>query len=117
MRSSRLVYEWLLSTLEIGRSILAVRQSLLRLDPRHRHGTIQTALESLQTFFESPSRSRREGLLNALRDCRQEVRSANMAEGQVDAMEMERLKIELALIRTVVLNSATFPLYREDACR
>lgn len=115
MRSSRLVYEWLLSTLEIGRSILAVRQSLLRLDPRHRRGAIQTALESLQSFFESPSRSGREGLLNALRDCLQEVRSANMEQG--DAGVMERLRIELALIRTVVLNSATFPLYQEDACR
>lgn len=116
MRSSRLVYEWLLSTLEIGRAILAIRRSRQRLYSMYNHSSIDPALESIKIYFETPSPSGREKLLNALQKSLQELHSTQMPSEKGQLKRMKTLLVELALIRTVLRNSSTFPLVTEDSC-
>lgn len=117
MRSSRLVYEWLLSTLEIGRAILAIRRSLQRLYAQYHHPSIDAALESIKEYFESPSALGRTELLSILQKCLQELHSVQLPSQKGQMMRIQTLIVELALIRTVLLNSATFPVVTEDSCR
>lgn len=116
MRSSRLVFEWLLSTLEIGRAVLAIRRSLQRLYPHYHHPIIDTALESLKRYFETPSQSGREELLSTLHKTLQKLHSAQIPSEKGQYKRFQTLIVELALIRTVLLNSTTFPLILEDSC-
>lgn len=116
IRSSRLVYEWLLSTLEIGRSILAIRRSLQRLYPQYRHPGIEAALESIKDYFEAPEVSGREKLLTTLQQSLQELHSTQMPSEKGQFKRFQTLIVELALIRTVLRNSGSFPLVKEDSC-
>ncbi|MDP2849471.1 MAG: FUSC family protein [Sulfuricurvum sp.] len=116
MRSSRLVYEWLLSTLEIGRAILAIRRSLQRLYRQYHHSSIDTALESIKEYFESPSPLGRNELLSILEKSLQELHSFQLPSQKGQRKRIQRLIVELGLIRTVLLNSATFPVVTEDSC-
>jgi len=117
MRSSRLVFEWLLTTLEIGRAILAIRRSLQRLYTQYRHPRISDVLESIKNYFEGPSDERRELLLSDLKETIAILRRAERPNEKVQFKRFESLITELALIRTVLLHSTTFPLAKEDSCR
>jgi len=117
MRSSRLVYEWLLTTLEIGRAILAIRRSIQRLYVHNRHHRIADALESIKSYFEAPSEERRELLISDLKETIAILHRAHRPNEKVQLKRFESLIVELALIRTVLLHSTTFPLTKEDSCR
>ncbi|HEX5329593.1 FUSC family protein [Sulfuricurvum sp.] len=117
MRSSRLVFEWLLATLEIGRSVLAIRRSLNRIPPQfHSHSPVK-ALESIKDFFEEPSDVGRVDLLNTLNETIHALRSGAYPSERGALKRYEMLIVECALIRTIVFNSTTFPLIKEDSCR
>lgn len=116
MRSSRLVFEWLLSTLEIGRAILTIRRTLQRIYLRYHTKSIDIALESIKDYFETPSLSKREQLLNTLKNTLQELRLTQMPSEKAQFKRVQTLIVELALIRTVLLNSQTFPVVTEDSC-
>ncbi len=116
MRSSRLVFEWLLSTLEIGRSILTIRRTLQRIYLRYHTKSIDIALESLEEYFETPSLSQRDQLLNTLKSMLQELRLMQMPNEKAQFKRVQILIVEFALIRTVLLNSQTFPVVTEDSC-
>lgn len=113
MRSSRLVFEWLLATLEIGRSILAIRRSA----QRYPHLHITSALESIKRYFETPSESTQAILLVSLKETIASLRSGDRPSEKIPLKHFESLITEFSLIRTVLLNSTTFPLSKEDSCR
>jgi uncharacterized membrane protein YccC len=116
MRSSRLVFEWLLTTLEIGRSILAIRRSQKRLYDRYHPESIDIALESIKEYFEAPSSSGKDRLLGILQESLQALRVTQMPSEKAQFKRVQRVIVELALIRTVLLNSQTFPVVTEDSC-
>ncbi len=117
MRSSRLVFEWLLATLEIGRAILVIRRSIKRLYSHYQQTHIAVALESIKGYFDMPSESRREVLLMALEETISTLRNTDRPHEAMQKKHIETLIIEFALVRTVLLNSTTFPLAKEDSCR
>jgi uncharacterized membrane protein YccC len=105
VRSSRFVFEWLLSSLEIGRAVIAVRKVLESRAVPSRHGKIDAALQALQIYFEIPNQGTSRQMLQALEDVLQnEVSDINIYD-------------EIALIYTIVSNPASLPTYKEDACR
>jgi hypothetical protein len=116
MRSSRLVYEWLLSTLEIGRAILTIRRSIQRLYSHYLHPSVDNAMELIKSYFETPSVSGRDQLLSTLQKSLQELHSSPMPTEIGQRKRVEILIVELTLIRTVLINSETFPLLSEDSC-
>lgn len=116
MRSSRLVYEWLLSTLEIGRAILTIRRSIQRLYSHYLHPSVNSVMELIKSYFETPSVSGRDQLLSTLQKSLQELHSSPMPTEIGQRKRVEILIVELTLIRTVLINSETFPLLSEDSC-
>jgi hypothetical protein len=117
MRSSRLVYEWLLSTLEIGRAILAIRRSQQRLYSHYRHPNIEGSLVCLKNYFDVPSESSRDALLSILKETLLTLRSENMPSEKIQMKRMMRVVTELALIHTVMQNALSLPVITEDSCR
>lgn len=117
MRSSRLVYEWLLSTLEIGRAILSIRRSLQRLYSHYRHPKIEGSLVCLKNFFDTPSEASRDALLNSLKETLLTLRSENMPSEKIQMKRMKSVVTELALIHTVMQNALSLPVITEDSCR
>lgn len=117
MKSSRLVFEWLLATLEIGRAILAIRRSMQRLYPQYRHPQIGIAIESLKQYFETPDDEHRKDLLDTLKETIKTLRNAQRPSEKIQLKRYDGLIVELALIRTVLLHATTFPVVKEDLCR
>lgn len=117
MRSSRLVFEWLLATLEIGRAVLTVRRSTQRLYAHYQHPQIAGALDSIKNYFEAPSHSLREALLIDLKETIAVLRDAPRPSEPIQKKRFESLIVEFALIRTVLLHSTSFPLVKEESCR
>lgn len=117
MRSSRLVFEWLLTTLEIGRAVLAIRRSLQRLYLQYQPPGIDSVLDSIKNYFEAPTLSGRERVLMQLHTSLQTLHEAQMPLEKAQLKRMQTLIVEMALIRTVLLNSSTFPVLTEDSCR
>lgn len=117
MRSSRKVFEWLLTSLEIGRSILVVRRSLLRLHEEYHPALARTLLQKMPYYFEAPSAEKREKLLALLRDCYEEFDSMKCPVEKAQYRRQKNIRTEIAMIYTVVRNSPNFPLSSEDVCR
>ncbi|HZF69948.1 FUSC family protein [Sulfuricurvum sp.] len=117
MRSSRLVYEWLLSTLEIGRAILAIRRSQLRLYSHYRHPKIESSLLCIKNFFDAPSLELRKTLLQSLSETIRMLREENIPTENIQMKRMKHLITELALIHTVLQNDLSLPIATEDSCR
>ena len=117
MRSSRLVYEWLLSTLEIGRAILAIRRSQQRLYSHYRHPKIEASLLCIKSFFDDPSLELRKTLLQSLSETIRMLRNENIPTENIQMKRMKNLITELALIHTVLQNDLSLPIATEDSCR
>ncbi len=117
MKSSRLVFEWLLATLEIGRAILAIRRGMQRLYPHYRHPQIGVAIESLKHSNETPDDEHRKALLDTLKETIKTLRNTERPGEKIQLKRYESLIVELALIRTVLLHATTFPVVKEDLCR
>ena len=116
VRSSRLVYEWLLSTLEIGRAVVAVRRGRQRLYSQYRHPKIEAALLCINHFFDAPTLALRETLLHNLSEAISILRSENMPTEKVQMTRMKNLITELALIHTVLQNDLSLAVVTEDSC-
>jgi len=116
MRSSRLVFEWLLLTLEIGRAILSIRRSLQRLSPLYQYNEIENALESIRVFFNTPSETLRDALLITLKSSIKELRSSEVLSEKVPSNRLQIIISEFALIRTILLNVDSFPLIKGNSC-
>ena len=74
-------------------------------------------MESIKGYFEAPEVSGREKLLTALQKSLQELHASQMPSEKGQSKRLQSVIVELALIRTVLRNSNTFPLVKEDSCR
>lgn len=94
MRSSRLVFEWLLATLEIGRAVLTVQaEYMARLYTHYQHPQIAGALDSIKNYFEAlPPR---EALLSDLKETIAVLRDATRPSEPIRRSRFESLIVEL----------------------
>lgn len=106
VRSSRLVYEWLLATLEIGGAIMRIRKSLNRLDGEFAY--INQTIEAIREYFHSPSEALKQALLVSLKST---IKSLHVGQKQ----EIHII-VQLSLIQTILLSSIAIPVYKEDSC-
>ena len=107
VRSSRLVYEWLLTTLEIGGAIMRIRKSLNRLDGEFE--PINQTLEEIREYFDSPSEALKQTLLESLKGA---IKSLHVKQKQ----EIHIIA-QLSVIQTILLSRIAIPVFKEDSCR
>ena len=107
VRSSRLVYEWLLATLEIGGAIMRIRKSLNRLDGEFE--SVNQTLEAIREYFDSPSEALKQTLLESLKGAITSLHVKQKQEIHIIA--------QLSLIQTILLSRIAIPVFKEDSCR
>jgi len=117
MRSNRLVFEWLLSTLEIGRAVIAVRRGRRRLPLSCASDGVDSALYALRNYFSNPSGETRVQLLDALKEALTALHERGASADETEFKRIQKVVNELALIRTIMLNESALPIVAEDACR
>lgn len=118
MKSSKMVFEWLLSTLELGRSILTIRKSLLRLHEEYHPALIYIALQRIIDYFESPTQPKKEKLLETLHQCFKQFDKLKCPVEKAQHRRQKNLKTEIAMVYTIISNSESFPNNTmEDLCR
>ena len=104
VRSSRLVYEWLLTTLEIGGAIMRIRRSLNRLDREFE--TVDQVLELIKQYFQTPSETLKQSLLESLKYTIQSLH----------VRQEVHIIAQLSLIKTILLSRVSIPVIKEDSC-
>ncbi|MBU0633419.1 FUSC family protein [bacterium] len=116
MRSSRLVFEWLLSTLELGRAIIAVRRNMKKLGGSYGFIHINRSVYVIKNYFENPSEAKLEVLLVTLRETLEILEDYEKTVEKVYRKRVHAIIGELALIRTIMLTKSSLPIVMEDSC-
>ena len=109
-RSSALVLAWLLSTLEIGRAVIAIRRHLER--EGGAGDSIRRALDALREYFATASEAEYAVLIRRLDVVLFELRRIQHAEG--GGRSPKTIADEFALIRLLVLAPETLPVAKEE---
>lgn len=117
MRSSRLVFEWLLSTLEIGRAVIAVRRNRRRFPLSAASDGVDSALYAIRNYFAAPDEAMRRILLATLKEALTVLHAHGETANEIERKRIRKMVNELALIRTIMLHETSLPIVREDACR
>ena len=111
VRSSRYIFEWLLSTLEIGRAIIAVRATMKKVDSGFLNQKITSTLEEMKNYLEHYKQSDLAKLFLALKE------SVEVFERmEIDKVVQNRVIVELLIIQTMLKNTAALPILQEDIC-
>lgn len=108
-RSGARVFEWLLSTLEIGRSVIAIRRNLE--SAAEPHESARRALEALHGYFATASDAEYAVMTRRLDVALRELRSASEEGG---SKWLRLLAGELALIRLLVSDREALPVVKGD---
>jgi uncharacterized membrane protein YccC len=106
-RSSRLVYEWLLTTLEIGGAIMRIRKNLNRLEAECK--LVDQTLEAIKEYFQTPTEALKQTLLDSL--------ESTIKSLHVKQKEEIHIIAQLSLIKTILLSRVAIPVFKEDSCR
>ena len=117
MRSSRLVFEWLLSTLEIGRAVITVRRNRKRFAPSDASDRIDSAICAIRNYFATPSEAMRRMLLATLKEAVPALHAIKTSANELENERIQKVINELALIRTIMLNERSLPIITEESCR
>ncbi|WP_345987313.1 FUSC family protein [Sulfurimonas sp. HSL1-2] len=117
LRSSRLVYAWLLSTLEIGRAVIAVRRGRKRLPLSAASDSVDGAIYAIRNYFATPSEQMRRMLLATLKEAVAVLHAQGASAGASELKRIKKAAAELALIRTIMLSEGSLPVVMEDTCR
>ncbi|MDD2789049.1 MAG: FUSC family protein [Sulfurimonas sp.] len=107
VRSSRLMYEWLLATLEIGGAIMRIRKNMNRLGGEFT--MLNETLEKMRHYFQTPSDALLQSLLESLTGSIQSLQGVQKQELHIIA--------QLSLIKTILLSRVAIPIIKEDSCR
>lgn len=106
-RSSRLVYEWLLATLEIGGAIMRIRKNLNRLEAECK--LVDQTLEAIKEYFQTPTEALKQTLLDSL--------ESTIKSLHVKQKEEIHIIAQLSLIKTILLSRVSIPVFKQDSCR
>ena len=106
-RSSRLVYEWLLTTLEIGGAIMRIRKNLNRLEAECK--LVDQTLEAIKEYFQTPTEALKQTLLDSL--------ESTIKSLHVKQKEEIHIIAQLSLIKTILLSRVSIPVFKEESCR
>jgi len=109
-RSGARVFEWLLSTLEIGRAVIAIRRQLER--GRVPNDSAQRALEALRAYFSAASEAEYAVLTRRLEVALRELHEA--LESDTAPEKGRKLRDELSLIRILVSEKEALPILKES---
>lgn len=106
-RSNRLVYEWLLTTLEIGGAIMRIRKNLNKLDGKFE--MLNQTLQEVKQYFQAPTEALKQSLLESLKSAIESLHIEQKQEVHIIA--------QLSLIKTILLGRASIPVIKDDSCR
>ena len=109
-RSSARLFEWLLSTLEIGRGVIAIRRQLERGSVPY--DSARRALEALRAYFAAASEAEYTILKRRLDVALYELREALKSEES--SQRIRTLVDELSLIRILVSDPEALPIIKEE---
>jgi uncharacterized membrane protein YccC len=104
VRSSRFVFMWLLSSLEIGRAVIALRKDMKEDVRVKERGKVQESLDAVQKYFESPQEQSAQQMMERLETLLS------------DTKERKNVSDEIALIYTIVSDPNSLPIQKEDVC-
>ncbi|WP_345979185.1 FUSC family protein [Sulfurimonas sp. HSL3-2] len=116
IRSSRVVYEWLLSTLEIARAIIVIRKNMKKIEYGYRSFKIAGALKSIAVYFKNPLESNEKKLMTSIQEALSVLDQKRISSEQRYQKRYLAIADELVLIRTIFIYKIKLPIVKEDTC-
>jgi len=102
-KEDRIVMEWLLSTLEIGHAVIALREYMQVVEHPYISKMLSLGLESIAQLYDSPSEAYRIQAINTIDHAMAEINQANI-EFNLPQSNQHQITVMLHFIRSALLD-------------
>jgi hypothetical protein len=102
-KEDRIVMEWLLSTLEIGHAVIALREYMQVVEHPYISKMLSLGLESVAQLYDAPSEAYRIQAINTIDHAMAEINQANI-EFNLPQANQHQITVMLHFIRSALLD-------------
>lgn len=108
-KSNVLIFQWLLSTLEIGRAIIDIKNGLKEFEENKQPDIVCEILDLIKNYFSEKNEEKRELIFKKIKEQFMELNSDNSYKSAIEQKIMHKIFLELSLIYTLLLNKISLP--------
>ena len=109
LQSNSLLFQWLLSTLEIGRAIIDIKNELQNLKNENQVKIVYDILDLIKNFFLEIDEYKKEIIFKELKKDFIELEKNLVFKLTAEQKAINNIQIEIRLIYTVMLNKISLP--------
>lgn len=107
--ANSLIFQWLLSTLEIGRAIINIKSELKEFKEENKPVIVFEIVNLIEEFFKEKKEDKKEKIFSLMKDSFIELENKKVYKSAIEQRVMQSIILELSLIYTVMLNKISLP--------
>ena len=108
-QSNTLIFQWLLSTLEIGRAIINIKSELEELKKENQPNTVYKILNLIEVYFLEKNEDKKEKILFLFKEEFIELERNRVFKSAMEQKRMQNIILEISLIYTLISNNISLP--------
>lgn len=108
-KSNVLIFQWLLSTLEIGRAIIDIKNGLKEFENNKQPKIVYEILDLIKNYFLEKKEEEKELIFRKIKKEFIELENSSFYKSAVEQKIMHKILLELSLIYTLLLNKISLP--------
>jgi uncharacterized membrane protein YccC len=108
-QSNTLIFQWLLSTLEIGRAIINIKSELEELKKENQPNTVYKILNLIEVYFLEKNEDKKKKILFLFKEEFIELERNRVFKSAMEQKRMQNIILEISLIYTLISNKISLP--------
>jgi uncharacterized membrane protein YccC len=108
-QSNNLIFQWLLSNLEIGRAIIDIKNELSKVEKYKQSKKIYEILDLIKEYFKQKDENNKEKIFQNFKEAFIEFNETVVPESVIEQKVTKNIIGELRLIYTLILNKISLP--------
>jgi uncharacterized membrane protein YgaE (UPF0421/DUF939 family) len=112
-QSSALIFQWLLSSLEIGRAIVDIKNNLSEFKKDNKSKIVYEILNLVEKYFLEKDRNNKNEIIRKFKEEFIELEKNKLCKSAIEQKKLQNIFLEISLIYTLILNNISLPLRGE----
>lgn len=108
-KSNVLIFQWLLSSLEIGRAIIDIKNGLKEFEKSNQPNIVNEILDLIKNYFSEKEEEKKELIFRKIKEEFIELKNSSFYKSAIEQKIMNKILLELSLIYTLLLNKISLP--------
>lgn len=108
-KSNVLIFQWLLSTLEIGRAIIDIKNGLKEFGKNNQPNIVYEILDLIKNYFLEKNEETKELIFRKIKEEFIELENNSLSKSAIEQKIMHKILLEISLIYTLLLNKISLP--------